>query len=167
MSLSETYLSVDEVHPIDLVETLASHHAWEFDRVTEDQIAMAVEGQWRTYSLTLAWSPQDETLRLICTFEMEPPEARAAELLDCVNRCNDMVWTGAFTWWADQKLMVWRYGLTLAGGQEAGPDQLARMISGAITACERFYPAFQLVSWADRAPAEAIKVALAETWGRA
>ena len=50
---------------------------------------------------------------------------------------------------------------------EAGPDQLARMISGAITACERFYPAFQLVSWADRAPAEAIKVALAETWGRA
>ena len=167
MSLSETYLSVDEVHPIDLVETLASYHAWEFDRVTEDQIAMAVEGQWRTYSLTLAWSPQDETLRLICTFEMEPPEARAAELLDCVNRCNDMVWTGAFTWWADQKLMVWRYGLTLAGGQEAGPDQLARMISGAITACERFYPAFQLVSWADRAPAEAIKVALAETWGRA
>ena len=29
-----------------------------------------------TYSITLAWSPADETLRLICTFEMEPPEAR-------------------------------------------------------------------------------------------
>jgi hypothetical protein len=58
--------------PIDIVETLAEHHAWEFDRVTDDQIAMAVEGQWRTYSLTLAWSDADETLRLICTFEMEP-----------------------------------------------------------------------------------------------
>ena len=167
MSISEDFLLSDDLHPIDIVEDLAAHHDWEFDRVTDDQIAMAVEGQWRTYSLTLAWSAQDETLRLICTFEMEPPEARMGELYDVLNRCNDMVWTGAFTWWGDQKLMVWRYGLTLAGGQEAGPDQLARMISGAITACERFYPAFQLVSWADRAPAEAIKVALAEAWGRA
>ena len=167
MSLAEDLYLDDGQHPIDLVETLAATHAWDCDRLTEDQIAMTVEGLWRTYALTLAWNPGEEVLRLICTFEMEPPEARAAELLDCVNRCNDMVWTGAFTWWADQKLMVWRYGLTLAGGQEAGPDQLARMISGAITACERFYPAFQLVSWADRAPAEAIKVALAEAWGRA
>ena len=63
MSLSEDYFS-EEIHPIDIVETLAQNHAWEFDRVTDDQIAMAVEGQWRTYSLTLAWSAQDETLRL-------------------------------------------------------------------------------------------------------
>ena len=166
MSLSEEYLS-DDLHPIDIVETLAENNAWDFDRVAEDQIAMAVEGQWRTYAVTLAWSVFDETLRLICTFEMEPPEDKIPALYDVLNRCNDMVWTGAFTWWGEQKLMVWRYGLTLAGGQEAGPDQLARMISGAITACERFYPAFPLVSWADRAPAEAIKVALAETWGRA
>jgi hypothetical protein len=56
MSLSEDFAAMDDLHPIDIVETLAEHHAWEFDRVTDDQIAMAVEGQWRTYSLTLAWS---------------------------------------------------------------------------------------------------------------
>ncbi|MFM2388927.1 MAG: hypothetical protein RLZZ437_482, partial [Pseudomonadota bacterium] len=110
MSHIEDYLSTEDLHPIDIVETLAESHAWEFDRVTDDQIAMAVEGQWRTYSLTLAWNPQDETLRLICTFEMEPPEGRMGELYDVLNRCNDMVWTGAFTYWTEQKLMVWRYG---------------------------------------------------------
>lgn len=167
MSLSEDFLSTDDLHPIDIVETLAEHHDWEFDRVTEDQIAMAVEGQWRTYSLTLAWSPQDETLRLICTFEMEPPVARMAELYDVLNRCNDMVWTGAFTFWAEQKLMVWRYGLLLAGGQIAGPEQIDRLIASAVMASERFYPAFQLVSWADHAPADAMKVAIAEAYGRA
>ena len=73
MSFSEDYLLSDDLHPIDIVENLAALHDWEFDRVTDDQIAMAVEGQWRTYALTLAWSAQDETLRLICTFEMEPP----------------------------------------------------------------------------------------------
>jgi hypothetical protein len=167
MSFTEDYLGTEDSHPIDIVETLATDHAWEFDRVTDDQIAMAVEGQWRTYSLTLAWSAQDETLRLICTFEMEPPEDRMSELYDLLNRCNDMVWTGAFTWWGDQKLMVWRYGLCLAGGQVAGPDQIDRLISGAVMASERFYPAFQLVSWADHTPADALKVAIAEAYGRA
>lgn len=167
MSLSEDFLLADDLHPIDIVETLAAHHAWEFDRVTDDQIAMAVEGQWRTYSLTLAWSEQDETLRLICTFEMEPPAAKMGELYDVLNRCNDLVWNGAFTYWAEQKLMVWRYGLCLAGGQVAGAAQVDRLISSAVMASERFYPAFQLVSWADKSPADAMKVAIAEAYGRA
>ncbi len=167
MSISEDFLLSDDLHPIDIVEDLAAHHDWEFDRVTDDQIAMAVEGQWRTYSLTLAWSAQDETLRLICTFEMEPPEARMGELYDVLNRCNDMVWTGAFTYWTEQKLMVWRYGLCLAGGQMAGFEQIDRLISSAVLAAERFYPAFQLVAWGDRSPADAMKVAIAEAYGRA
>ena len=167
MSISEDFLLSDDLHPIDIVEDLAAHHDWEFDRVTDDQIAMAVEGQWRTYSLTLAWSAQDETLRLICTFEMEPPEARMGELYDVLNRCNDMVWTGAFTYWTEQKLMVWSYGLCLAGGQMAGFEQIDRLISSAVLAAERFYPAFQLVAWGDRSPADAMKVAIAEAYGRA
>ncbi len=167
MSIAEDFLELDDMHPIDIVEDIAAHHAWEFDRVTDDQIAMAVEGQWRTYSLTLAWSAQDETLRLICTFEMEPPEARLPQLFDLLNRCNDMVWTGGFTYWADQKLMVWRYGLCLAGGQTVGAEQIDRLISAAVMAAERFYPAFQLVAWGDRTPVDALKVAIAEAYGRA
>ena len=167
MSLSEDWSNGDDLHPIDIVETLAAHHAWEFDRVTEDQIAMAVEGQWRTYSLTLAWSPQDETLRLICTFEMEPPADRMPALFDVLNRCNDMVWTGAFTFWEEQKLMVWRYGLCLAGGQLVGSEQIDHLISSAVMAAERFYPAFQMVSWGNNTPAEAMNVAIAEAYGRA
>lgn len=167
MSVSEDFLELDDMHPIDIVEDLAAHHAWEFDRVTDDQIAMAVEGQWRTYSLTLAWSAQDETLRLICTFEMEPPEARLPIIYDVLNRCNDMVWTGAFSYWTEQKLMVWRYGLCLAGGQMVGPEQIDRLISAAVMSSERFYPAFQLAAWGDRSPADALKVAIAEAYGRA
>jgi hypothetical protein len=166
MSLSEDFTSTD-LHPIDIVETIAEHRDWEFDRVTEDQIAMAVEGQWKTYSLTLAWCPGDEMLRLICTFEMEPPAGRQGELFDLLNRVNDAVWTGAFTWWAEQKLMVWRYGLCLAGNQMASPEQIDRLIAQAVGAAERFYPAFQLVAWADHDPAAAMKVAIAEAYGRA
>lgn len=167
MSLVELAYSSDEIHPIDIVETVAEHHAWDFDRMGDDQIAMAVEGQWRTYSLTLAWSGQDETLRLICTFEMDPPAARMPALLETVNLANDQVWTGAFSYWQAQRLMVWRYGLLLSGGQVAGPEQINHMISAAISAAERFYPAFQLVSWGNDTPQSALKVAIAEAYGRA
>ena len=167
MSIAEDFLHTDELHPIDIVETLAEHHAWDFDRLAEDQIAMAVEGLWRTYSITLAWSTQDETLRLICTFEMEPPAGRMAELYETLNRTNDLCWAGAFTYWVEQKLMVWRYGLVLAGGQIAGPEQIDRLITTAVMTAERFYPAFQLVAWSDQTPAQAMQVAIAEAYGRA
>lgn len=167
MALSEAFLNTEDLHPIDIVETLAEHHDWDFDRVTDDQIAMAVEGQWRTYSITLAWSAQDETLRLICTFEMDPPAERLPALYETLNRANDMVWAGAFTYWREQRLMVWRYGLLLTGGQFAGPEQINSLIGQAVAAAERFYPAFQLVCWGDETPDAAMKVAIAEAYGRA
>jgi len=167
MALTEQYLETDDLHPIDIVEHIAEHHEWDFDRVADDQIAMAVEGQWRTYSITLAWSGYDETLRLICTFEMEPPEDKHSQLYEILNKINDMCWAGAFTYWNEQKLMVYRYGLVLAGGQDASAEQIDTLINAAVLSAERFYPAFQLVSWADQTPDQALQVAIAEAYGRA
>jgi hypothetical protein len=167
MSLSEDFLHSEDLHPIDVVEHLAEHRDWEFDRVADDQIAMAVTGQWRTYSITLAWSGFDEMLRLICTFEMEPPEEKIPALYETLNATNDMCWAGAFTYWHEQRLMVWRHGLMLAGGQPVAAEQIERLIRTAVSASERFYPAFQLVAWGDRSPADALQVAIAEAYGRA
>lgn len=167
MGAVEHDIFTDEIHPIDIVETLAERRDWEFDRVGEDQIAMALEGAWRTYSLTLAWSPSDETLRLICTFEMDPPADRRAELALLLDKANDLIWTGCFNLWDEQKLMVYRYGLLCAGGAMATPAQIDAMLQGALAACERFYPAFQLVGWGGETAAEGLKVAVAEAFGRA
>ena len=166
MALTETFLE-DEIHPIDIVEHLAEHHEWEFDRIEENQIAMAVQGQWRTYSITLAWSGFDETLRLICSFEMEPPEEKLKDLYETLNVTNDRCWTGAFTFWEDQKLMVYRYGLVLTGGQIATADQIDAMISSAVLTAEKYYPAFQLVVYDNQSPNKAMQVASAEAYGHA
>tara|TARA_B100000242_G_scaffold171434_1_gene122871 strand:- start:1836 stop:2426 length:591 start_codon:yes stop_codon:yes gene_type:complete len=166
MALTETFLE-DEIHPIDIVEHLAEHHEWEFDRIEENQIAMAVQGQWRTYSITLAWSGFDETLRLICSFEMEPPEEKLKDLYETLNVANDRCWTGAFTFWEDQKLMVYRYGLVLTGGQIATADQIDAMISSAVLTAEKYYPAFQLVVYDNQSPNKAMQVAIAEAYGHA
>jgi len=104
---------------------------------------------------------------MICTFEMEPPEGQIPALHETINLVNDQCWAGAFTYWQAQKLMVFRYGLILAGGQVAGPDQIDTMINCAVMSAERYYPAFQLVAWGGRSAEEAMQIAIAEAYGRA
>jgi len=84
-----------------------------------------------------------------------------------LNLANDMVWSGGFAYWQQQGLMVWRYGLLLTGGQIAASEQIDQMIQSAVAGCERFYPAFQLVAWADRDPESALELAITRAFGRA
>jgi hypothetical protein len=98
---------------------------------------------------------------------MEPPSEKLPQLYEALNAVNDQCWAGAFTFWDDQKLMIYRYGLVLAGGQDASAEQLDTMINAAVLSAERYYPAFQLVVWGDRPVKDAMQVAIAEAYGRA
>lgn len=167
MAQTDHFIASDEIHPIDIVEAVATHHEWDFDRLAEDQIAMSVEGQWRSYSLTLAWSPREEVLRLVCTFDMDPPAEQLPAVYETINLVNDQVWDGSFTFWPAQRLMVWRYGLVLAGEAIASPEQVDQMIRNALAACEQFYPSFQLVGWGGTGPAAALDIAMGQAYGRA
>ena len=63
--------------------------------------------------------------------------------------------------------MVYRYGLVLTGGQTASAEQIDTLISKAVSASERYYPALQLVAYGKNSPKDALKVAIAEAYGRA
>ena len=167
MGIVERVFDCEELHPIDIVETLAEERSWDFDRIADDQIAMAIEGSWRTHSVTLAWSARDETLRLICAFDMDPPAKRVGALQSAMCLANDKCWSGAFVLWRDQKLMGYRYSLNLAGGASASSAQINDMVRAAVLACERFYPAFQLVAWGGERPEKALGIAMTEAYGRA
>jgi hypothetical protein len=167
MGIIERGFSTEDIHPIDIVESLAEERSWDFDRIAEDQIAMAIEGTWRTYSVTLAWSASDESLRLVCAFEMAPPARRLAAVYKAMALANDRCWSGAFILWPDQKLMVYRYALNCTGGAMAGQAQITDMMRAAVAACERFYPAFQLVAWGGETPEKALGIAMSEAYGRA
>jgi hypothetical protein len=40
-------------------------------------------------------------------------------------------------------------------------------VETAVLAAERYYPAFQLACWGHRSPADALQVAIAQSYGRA
>lgn len=152
----------------DVVEEIADWYGWDTKRLDDDdQIVVAIKGQWRTYSITLAWNASDETLRLVCTYEVEPPPEKLPALYEMLNLVNDQCWGGFFTYWGKQQLMVWRYGLILNGCEQATVEQVETCIGAALYNCERFYPCFTLALWGDETPKEAIRVAMTEAYGTA
>lgn len=167
MEAVEYDLNPDDLHPIDIVETLAECREWDFDRIGEDRIAMAVEGAWTTYSLSLSWDAHDETLRLFCTFDLDVPEESRAELAVLLDRANDLIWAGCFTLWTEPKLMAFRYGLILAGGATATTAQIDAMLRAAVMAAERSDPAFQLVAFGGEKAEAALSLAMSDAIGRA
>ena len=68
---------------------------------------------------------------------------------------------------AENELMAFRCGLTLAGGAHATPEQIEAMVHNALGLSERFYPAFQLVGWGGDSAESAIDVAIEEAYGTA
>lgn len=158
---------LDDLHPIDLVQSMAQSRDWVFERTNDDQIAVVVEGVWQCYAISLVWSEQNETLRLVCSFDFSLPVGRLPALYEALNLANDSCWSGAFTYWRDQKTMAFIYGLNLAGGALATTEQVDEIIRTSLVACEKLYPAFQLVSWGEDSPEAALKIAINDAYGRA
>lgn len=167
MDIVELLSENEDPGPIDIVETLAEHYDWDFDRITEDQIAVAIEGSWQTYGVTLSWSSFDETLRIISSFEMNPAKEKISGLLKLLNLANNKIWNGSFVFAEKQKLMIFKYGMNLVGGARASANQIDSIVENAIIACEQFYPAFQLTCWGNETPEEALLIAFEKSFGRA
>ena len=147
MSLVERLHVDDDCDPIDVVETLAEYNEWDFDRIADDQIAMVIDGSWRTYSITLSWCANSEMLRFVCSFDIDPPSEKYSDLFDVLNLANSKCWNGSFIYSVEQKMMSFRDGINLNGGATVSVSQLNSIVEEAIIVCERFYPAFQLTCW--------------------
>jgi len=62
---------------------------------------------------------------------------------------------------------MYRHALVLAGGLRASGRQCEALLSVALGACEKFFPAFQFVVWTGKSAREVLDVALLETEGEA
>ena len=167
MGLRLTDIRMENRDPIRIVETIAARQRWECTRQGDDQVLLIIPGQWHNYAVTLASLASDDTLRLICSYELNPPRHRLPNLYEALNTVNDTCWAGAFNWWAENNLMIYRYALILSGGQEACFEQINTMITAAVEACERYYPALQLVTWGEQDLQQSMQVAIAEAHGHA
>ena len=154
-------------HPVDLIERIAAHHEWAFDRDEEDEISIAVSGTWTDYNVAFTWLPEIEALHVACAFDLKVPAARRTETLTLISLINEQLWIGHFDVWPKDGVIMFRHAHLLTGGATLSPTQCEAALTNAVVACERYYQSFQFVVWAGKTARDAIDTALIETKGEA
>jgi hypothetical protein len=154
-------------HPLTVVEDIAAHNNWSFERSGEDEITIVSKGEWTDYQLSFTWMGDIEALHLACAFDMKIPPARRGEVQKLVALINEQLWVGHFDLWTHTGMIMHRQALVLPNGMLASTAQCECMLSNAILACERYYPALNFVVWAGKTPEEAMAAAMFDVQGEA
>ncbi len=154
-------------NPLDIVERIASHNRWSFDRDEENELSLSVTGGWSEYNIALTWLAEVEALHVACAFDLTLPSARLMELASLVSLINEQLWIGHFDIWPNDGVIMFRHAILLAGGAKLNGDQCQTILASAVRACERYYQAFQFVVSAGKTGHEAIGTVMLETQGRA
>src|SRR5687767_1238364 len=158
---------IDPRNVLDIVEHMARANAWAFDRSNDSEVTMLVRGKWTDYQVSFSWMTGLEALHQACAFDIKVPERNQAEVQKLIALINTQLWVGHFDLWLDDGMVMHRHSLVLSDGMEASRRQCEVLLSSALDACERYYPAFQFVVWAGEGAREAMEAAMFETAGDA
>lgn len=154
-------------HPIDIIEQIAVANDWPHDRQCDEEIVIDVAGQWADYRLFFTWLDHISAMHFACAFELNIPDSRRGAIYELLAKINEGLSVGHFDLWADRGLPVFRAALLLRGIGGATVEQLEDLVDIGLTESEKFYPAFQYVTWGGKSPDQAVDAALFETVGEA
>jgi hypothetical protein len=156
--------------PIEMLEHYFSALGWASERTGEEEIVSSFQGSWSQYELRAIWREDDHVLQFLALPDIRVAADKRAAVYEAIGLINEQLWLGHFELWSSSGLVLFRHAALLEGEGESGAlslQQAETLVEAAIEECERFYPVFQFVLWADKTPQEAIAAALIETQGEA
>lgn len=167
MELSESKGNAEADNPIDRLEALLGDNEWAYERPSEDELSVVVQGHWCSHHISYTWHEQLEALHLSCTFDVKVAKDKRQEVAMLLTLINEQLWCGHFDMWSDDGMLVFRQGILLHGGAELTREQTQAAVELPIDASERYYPAFQFVLWGNKTATEAMAAAMFDTQGQA
>jgi hypothetical protein len=169
MDVDEYELERDTSAPIDMLEHYFTAHGWSSERSGDDEIVANFQGSWTQYELRAIWREEDHVLQFLALPDVRVANDKRAAIYETIGLINEQLWLGHFELWSTSGLVLFRHAAVIEN-DEGGVltlQQAETLVEAAIEECERFYPVFQFVLWADKTPQEAIAAALIETQGEA
>lgn len=154
-------------NPLDVVEEIVLANEWPFDRTTDDEMFVEIQGRWCDYRLYFVWQPEVGALQFTCQFDMKVPGGRRAPVNELLADVNNRLWLGHFDVEPDDHTPMFRHALLLRGQRGATIEQIEDLVEVALTESERYYPAFQFVIWGGKTARDAIEAAILDTVGEA
>lgn len=155
------------LHPVDIIEHIASFNDWSFERQDADEISISVRGGWSDYHVSFNWMEEMESLHIASAFDLKVPDARKSEVRQLISSVNEQLWIGHFDIWSGEGVVLFRNSHLLSGGADVSPQQCEALLRSATDACDTYYQAFQFVVWAGKSAADALSSVMFETVGEA
>jgi hypothetical protein len=167
MNIDEYDAEREASPPIEMLEHYFSALGWACERSGEEEIVSSFQGSWTQYELRAIWREEDHVLQFLALPDVRVSADKRAAVYETIGLINEQLWLGHFELWSSSGLVLFRHAALLESDNSLTLQQAEALVEAAIEECERFYPVFQFVLWADKSPQEAIAAALIETQGEA
>ena len=167
MKIIKSFNDFSDFDPISIVEKLSHSKDWGFDRVDENKINISIQGMWHTYSLEIDYLKNSDDLCLLCFFNFNLPQKKHFNFLKLLNIVNSENLNGTFFYFFQNNLLTFKNKLSEISNNENINKNIFECIERNILICDRFYPAFQLISWTNEVPEKAMNFAFDTPMGSA
>lgn len=157
----------DIANPLDLLEEIVVTNNWSYERVADDELRADVRGAWCVYHLSFIWRDDLQALHFLCSFDTVFGASHHPQLYELLASINQKMMLGHFDFIHDASNPGFRHTLLLRGMRFVTHEIFEDLIDIAMTECERFYPAFQMIQWGNQNVQQALTDSIYETVGEA
>ncbi|MGJ8559468.1 MAG: YbjN domain-containing protein [Litorimonas sp.] len=155
-------VSTVRANPIETFVRIATAENYAYECIGENEVHVSLTGLWCDHDLSLSWNAAEEQLSLFILFDGKVPGGRTDSICRLLSLLNEQLSAGHFDFWQRNSTLVYRHAVSLRGGAKIGIDQALDLMSQALDAAERGYPAAQYVIWAGKTPEDALAEALVD-----
>ena len=154
-------------NPIDEVENFLNLRSYATERRGSNEVVVAVQGKWNDMLIFFSFEENMRCLHVSFLINIENQIENKSKIFELLALINDDLWMGHFSYWAEQKMMVYRHSLFCNEKSIHFEGQIAQIMDIAIKECERMYPVFNVVMTKGMEPTQALYPMMMETVGQA
>lgn len=145
--LSENKLLEDDHNPLDSVEEVLVSHNWSFNRMTDEELIVEVEGKSCSYKVFFIWQEDMAALQFCAQYDVELPSETIKAAGDILRNINENLWMGHFDLPNATCRPSFRHTCLLSGmSATCGPDHIEDLVEISLAQCERYFPVFDLLA---------------------
>lgn len=155
-------------NPLDNVEEFLSINNWVFDRMTDDELIVQLQGKACTYRLFFIWQADMSALQFCCQYDLTVAPGNMDAAARALLKINENLWMGHFDIPQGNSMPSFRHTCLLRGVRGlSGIDHIEDLVDISLAQCERYYSVFDLLARGADAMDDDLSLALMDTSGRA
>ncbi len=167
MSLATNTQTETISNPIDWVEDVVHDREWAFDRTSETELIVEIQGRFCTYRMFFVWDTETGAFYFTVLLDARIADHHKSRIYELLAMVNEKLWIGHFDYCSDEAMPMYRQTILMRQGFLASAEMMEDLVEVGLAECDRYFPAFQYVLWGGRPPKEALTAALFETVGEA